>query len=1046
MIRLNPQSTARPPFGHVPFHEICDRLAADGNKWVQDRKVLHHGVLVSARQWTTNKAHKTYLKNKLFPVADSEGGHTLMAHLTFERSFIKNGSTVTLPKGGLIVASRANLVNFIAAVIETPALLKRFCILTDGLYAEAWSPDMSKCGLHPYIDLDLDSMPLCTTFDGVWPWVKETIALMNGSLRSHLADNTQTLQEDVAIFFNMRQKDNGLKFSFHLHWYNICVRTMAELSTLVHAVSKELPKKPLWIEDPDEEEGGRWGERPNGEPLIDTTPYSANEQLFRLPYCGKFGESGTALRPIAVDEEGETTYTYIETEPAMWLDRAFTLTTTPSHYQLVQVEVEATSHIRRRNRLPMNDVVPANLDQSPERREWLRFWEQVLFSMILPNFLKLREKKAAELGARTSMTQKGVQSFDRISGYAASFRLAMFDDSFCEHDTGATPYHHSATSNAITYAVDFQAGKIAQQCVKCQPAHLIWYTFLHSDDLQFTVLDGASSRERQVKYVDTNRHTDPMPFFLKYWQKLICFDTQRCTVYAYDVTTGIWRAGAAANRLLLAMVRETNAAFKGYRAAYNSAIRLKDNEDFRDMFPHASEEEIATQEEKSFKACALMNSKIPNLINLTAAQTEKLHLTLKTQKHYNEVTSMEIHSHLVPLKDKKCINLFTWQLFTIEPEYLFTSVLNAEVIDIRDSTITDFSKWQLDVCCGDYDYLVYKLRIFGLSFTTYNFDRCFYIPLGPSGRNGKSTESYLMALATQHLSPPRGAVCPSDYLTKSAQDGRAANAPDTIMMEFLNKTVVTADECRDVAIDGPLIKSLVSGDTTSARNLYESERSPITLNFTLWIIANKMLKIAYDDKALLDRTRVLPYRAQWTSNVSAALQRTKLPYSNYVFKEDPTFKADILPGWVNAMVTRSLYELHCYFRSLPPHPDHADHRPVRFEAFPIPKVVRDYTDMQIFKEYPLLAFIHRHVGSTSLESDWVPVDTLFTQFRRFGENENSLKVKYQTLAAFTDAIEKEGIFVDSDTRICNGKYIKTPVPGEEFAADNYEPASKRFRT
>jgi len=67
-------------------------------------------------------------------------------------------------------------------------------------------------------------------------------------------------------------------------------------------------------------------------------------------------------------------------------------------------------------------------------------------------------------------------------------------------------------------------------------------------------------------------------------------------------------------------------------------------------------------------------------------------------------------------------------------------------------------------------------------------------------------------------------------------------------------------------LDGALIKSLVSCDITSARNLFAAERVNIENRGKLWISANKTLKLGYDDPALMDRLRILPYNARWVAN------------------------------------------------------------------------------------------------------------------------------------------------------------------------------------
>ena len=269
-------------------------------------------------------------------------------------------------------------------------------------------------------------------------------------------------------------------------------------------------------------------------------------------------------------------------------------------------------------------------------------------------------------------------------------------------------------------------------------------------------------------------------------------------------------------------------------------------------------------------------------------------------------------------------------------------------------------------------------------------------------------------------------------------------------METSDKCIVIADECRDTPLDGSLIKSFVSGDKTSARNLYENERTTITSHFTLWIIANTMLKLDCTDSALVNRLRFLPYNAQWVTDVPGVKRRLGFPGSMYVFKEDPYFKERTLPLWKNAMVTRTLYELHLFLKSLPRDIDNPE-QPAKLQSFPVPKTVLDYTKERVQREHPLLAFIQNHLGQTMEVSDFVAIDIAFQQFRQFGRNENNGRIKYMNRSQFQEGLMKENIEVESvDNEIrLSGYYIKKDVVNLDKPVDIQDsyvpPPAKRSR-
>ena len=354
------------------------------------------------------------------------------------------------------------------------------------------------------------------------------------------------------------------------------------------------------------------------------------------------------------------------------------------------------------------------------------------------------------------------------------------------------------------------------------------------------------------------------------------------------------------------------------------------------------------------------------------------------------------------------------------------------------------------MCCGDPEYVKYKLRVFGLSLSLFNFDRSFYMALGPIGRNGKSSESYLFNEVAMSQSPNRGYYLSREYLTKASQDRKGANSPDTVLTESADKTVVIADECRDTPLDGSLIKAFVSGEKTSARNLYESERVSVEPRFSLWVIANKTLKIDYSDRALMTRLKMLPYDAQWVSNPAAVKKTMPFPHNQFIFQDDPYFKDKTLKSWGSAFVTKCLHELHLFFAALPRDPEDPT-RPLKLETFPVPPRVRDFTQTKVEKEHPVLSFIKRFLAVTPLEDEGTDVDVVFQNFRQLGRNENNMRIKHMAQSQFIESLQKEFIETSVDdegvNRLCGYKLIKE-VPVKDTRVDVpsfYEPAPKRAR-
>ena len=194
------------------------------------------------------------------------------------------------------------------------------------------------------------------------------------------------------------------------------------------------------------------------------------------------------------------------------------------------------------------------------------------------------------------------------------------------------------------------------------------------------------------------------------------------------------------------------------------------------------------------------------------------------------------------------------------------------------------------------------------------------------------------------------------------------------------------------------------------------ERTNVESRGKLWIIANMTLKLGYDDPALMDRLRILPYNARWVPNpaeVKAGM--TDLTQSLWVFKEDPKFKDDVLANWGSAMATRCLYALHLFLMEMPRNPDHPE-RPLMIESISPPPVVQDTTRAVKEQQHPVLSFVRTYMTKTSSNSttDYVTVEAAFKQFQQFGKNENSQKIKNMPHSTFQEQLLKIDIDVHRD--------------------------------
>lgn len=1027
-----------PPFGTQPMQTVVDRLQLTLRNFVTRWNVLRCGVLMTSKRWLSHKSHKMFMQ-KLYKIADKKGEVSLLRHVSFDRLLKLKNKTTKLVRGGKMWASRDRLCEFIGSQVglARPPLN----ITTTAIYWEHYH--MQRLSVHPYLDVDIG----CNTdneykFDDVFSPVYTAIKLMNEAFTVRVSPRQENFQ--VLICYNHRKLSGGKsKHSFHVHWYQLVCNTMEDLSSVVRQVASKCPL------------------HPDGETkLLDLSPYGHNEQLFRIPYCGKLDDDTCILLPIrpTKTDNGKWSFCVInDRSPSVVINQSCTSTLFPDKYLAVKPD-----SVPRAPALPVsagNEVLASTEEDKHNFANWTNFWMPVLKFYVIPHFIKSRQQCAARAGIACTfpdVTDKHViQDIKRLRAFPASFRVCVDGDTFCEYDSGSTPHVHSYASNSITYVVDLNNGKIAQQCLKCKPATLKWFYFIANESLAFPIMDAKTFRCEGNAFVTVAPHTNVIPFILTFFSETILFARDCKQVMVYDENTGVWKGGSDGNRLLLCKINILNERHANYRRARNMHIRDEMVRQFCANNPNASREEKEKNEASMDKECKKANKQIKPIWNVSLTARKTLIEGLRPDQHPHQVEGMEPHNHLVPLENKQCVNIYTWTTREIHPSDYFVSALSAEIIHLDDPSVSDFVEWQRKVCCGDPEYLQYKLRILGLSLSMFNFDRSFYMPLGPVGRNGKGSESFLFNEVTMKCTPSRGYYMSREYLTKSGQDRKGANAADTVMTDLANKCVVITDECRDVALDGPLIKTLVSGDRQSGRNLYESERINVHNRGKLWIIANKTPKLDYTDPALMDRCRVLPYNARWVPNPAAVIvNMTDITQHMWVFQDDPFFKEKTLKTWGSAMTTKCLYELHLFLKQLPRDPDSPE-RPARLETIPVPKCVRNATKQTIEREHPVRNFINNYMGQVNSTriADFVTVETAFVQFQRFGKNENSRKIQNFNRCSFQDALEKEDIGVvqgpggiahfkgwiiskevpnlDKDAAPVNDGYYYVPPPAEK---------------
>jgi hypothetical protein len=1043
MSGINVRDDATPPFGGQSMQSFLDKMGACFNNWSTTDSILNQGILLSKTRFSTNSRHLSFLK-RASQRADRVGPYTMLCHVRFERDMKVKGKTVYLIRGGLIVSSKSNICKFLGSNFHTkigtrpPKQLSQSGVYWENLNGPA--TDERCLGYpsypHPYVDIDI-SLPQESKidFDDVYKHVHGGIEKLTSSFLTSGVPPVNAYA--FAIFYNHRSKTAKgqlcKKFSFHIHWYQLVCGTLDALRRRVARVSPPLPI---------EGDGGGLVESATL-PLFDPSVYSPS-QLFRLPFCGKGDDPAAALLPIrAIKNAAGLWAPEVDdlqvTSMAEWISRSCTHTTNPLTYVMVE-EQDHPLPPTFEQLPPVRQAAGQPRVSFTDERDWMEFMGPVTDKFILPNYVSYRQTQALKKGASAVLLPDinaiEIRSRVRLPNYPCTFQIEPVGDCFCEYDEGATRYCHKEARNCVSYLVDYYKGRIAQMCKACKkPRGLHWYSFIQVPSLKFNIIPSDETNNTTSEYVDCSDQSKVMEFFTKFFSEVIltCLDSKK--VMVYDKARGIWFDGSHASFLVAQLQRRLNTYFEKYRQRWTMT---KTVELLRELPASMTAEE---REDAELKLRATEKKQLRKSVRFWDVQLGQRknileYLALEAVEH--RVESMETgYDHLVPLKNCKAIDLFTWEEVDMKPEHHFTSCLNADLIPLTDDRCDAFLEWQGQVCCRDDEYLEWKLRVFGVSMTLFKFDRSFYMPLGPLGRNGKSSEAFLLGQLMTNTAPFRGTQISREYLSKQAQDGKSAAAPDTELLNMAHKTYLVVDECRDTMIDGALIKTLVSGDRSHARALYSNELNPVDNKGSLWLIANKTLKLDYSDPALMTRIRIMPYNAEWVDDPVQTRKKLSLAKASHVHQSVGSFKEDSLVHWRDAMATVCLHALHLYFCSLPK--AHGSKTvPMHLTGFPVPKAVQQFTKATIEMQQPLLAFLNAYIGTCKNGETMVPVTVAFKNFRAFAHNENNTNMMKQSRVGFESDLKKHhiNVLVLNGENVLDGHYLKKEVEVEKSGRDN----------
>lgn len=205
------------------------------------------------------------------------------------------------------------------------------------------------------------------------------------------------------------------------------------------------------------------------------------------------------------------------------------------------------------------------------------------------------------------------------------------------------------------------------------------------------------------------------------------------------------------------------------------------------------------------------------------------------------------------------INLRLMRKQSFNPEDYITKISNVEYNSTATSPLLD--NFMNDIFCGDYDLINYVYQVLGYSLTGLNNQECFWILLGETTRNGKST---LLNTFSHMLGGVDGYAKNCDISTFSKKKGTNASAPSSDICRLKGARFVVASEpSADFELDESKVKSFTGNDRITARMLYANDVE-FAPTFKIFIGTNHRPNISDDSVLDSNRLKVIPFNRHFT--------------------------------------------------------------------------------------------------------------------------------------------------------------------------------------
>lgn len=830
-----------------------------------------------------------------------------------------------------------------------------------GLYWTAMSPSH---WYVPYIDFDEYNDTDC--FLDVWERVGPAITIVGDALVPLTGMPTRP---EFTMTYNKRIVDQprpGLwKFSFHVHFHELICEDIQEWKAFLSGLP--VPRRRLWKPFEEQEPFVELSS-----PLYDLSVYGGRTQLFRGPYCGKAGNALAVMKPIRVCDE-------YDNSDLVFVPREVEAETKAEYILRCRISVPPTNEFVK---LRFVTAQPERLVTSAPAAAWdiMSFWVPLVEAYILPAWQQFRASLASTINGLDGCTiPVSSLSVTRLAENNQPPHIALYtiaNDTFCEMDA---KHCHSGGTHPIRCVIDFVHGSIWQGCRACDKNGKK-YHFLRANEIVIVEPDALQTRATLVPFCCSRYH-----HFIQYYYSELFVRTQLSTAaLVYDQRNGLWVDGDDGNALVGELVTQCNdkyAEYARYVEDHNMKARIQarveilvqsNPPDFGEQLEKAKVEEKAEAEKRLAKAGPLL----PYTLN----HRSQFLRDLRAYPCKNEIDDMDPHTHLVPMKNNTCYNIYTGETRAITQRDYFTSICNAELT--RDATeIKEIEGWFYEIGSGNPEKITLLKRVAAYLMTMQTHDRKFYVLQG-NGKNGKGAfKSFLCAILSAPRSPSRWASLPHAFW--ETQRNCSPENASPVSYGLKDKTLYYTDDMPRFPVAAGKIKSIVAHEVMSGRALYCKPIKFTPKGKILWT-ANPFPGIPGDDNASWERYVLIPFTSKYVeAKENPALWR---------FKQDRV-RMDRLLTYTDAFFTVAMTALTAYYQeTMTP----GSATPSILGPLPIPDDLVEVRKQARHRELPLARFVDIHLAPTDEESQWTTTTQAFDTYLTFLETENETTQKKRT--------------------------------------------------